>query len=209
MKSSRCRLSSSAGGTLPSKLQHEIILTYIHTQILTYYLVNISFIHLQIILFTYSPHRFEKCEDMVNLTYLNDASVFWNLKTRYQAKMIHTYSGIFSYSGILAYLLFHPNRPVCDCDQPLQAVPALHPQVQISNVKLGFMSIIATRSMAPRLKGKITALLTICSIGSTSLNYDKNIYNFIAQPSNFSTDVKPMLINLIIGIVWSQSRAIL
>ena len=30
---------------------------------------------------------------MVNLTYLNDASVFWNLKTRYQAKLIHTYSG--------------------------------------------------------------------------------------------------------------------
>merc|ERR1739848_906948 len=37
----------------------------------------------------------EKCEDMVNLTFLNDASVFWNLKTRYQAKMIHTYSGLF------------------------------------------------------------------------------------------------------------------
>merc|ERR1712128_135400 len=36
-----------------------------------------------------------KCEDMVNLTFLNDASVFWNLKTRYQAKMIHTYSGLF------------------------------------------------------------------------------------------------------------------
>ena len=32
---------------------------------------------------------------MANLTYLNDASVFWNLKTRYQAKMIHTYSGLF------------------------------------------------------------------------------------------------------------------
>merc|ERR1719278_83740 len=32
---------------------------------------------------------------MVNLTFLNDASVFWNLKTRYQAKMIHTYSGLF------------------------------------------------------------------------------------------------------------------
>ena len=40
-----------------------------------------------------NPPKFEKCEDMVNLTYLNDASVFWNLKTRYQAKMIHTYSG--------------------------------------------------------------------------------------------------------------------
>ena len=36
-----------------------------------------------------------RCEDMVNLTFLNDASVFWNLKTRYQAKMIHTYSGLF------------------------------------------------------------------------------------------------------------------
>ena len=35
-----------------------------------------------------------RCEDMVNLTFLNDASVFWNLKTRYQAKMIHTYSGL-------------------------------------------------------------------------------------------------------------------
>merc|ERR1712156_942737 len=27
--------------------------------------------------------------------YLSDASVFWNLKTRYQAKLIHTYSGLF------------------------------------------------------------------------------------------------------------------
>merc|ERR1711884_476525 len=42
-----------------------------------------------------NPPKFEKCEDMVNLTFLNDASVFWNLKTRHQAKMIHTYSGLF------------------------------------------------------------------------------------------------------------------
>ena len=42
-----------------------------------------------------NPPKFEKCEDMVNLTFLNDASVFWNLKTRYQSKMIHTYSGLF------------------------------------------------------------------------------------------------------------------
>ena len=42
-----------------------------------------------------NPPKFEKCEDMVNLTFLNDASVFWNLKTRYQGKMIHTYSGLF------------------------------------------------------------------------------------------------------------------
>ena len=42
-----------------------------------------------------NPPKFEKCEDMVNLTFLNDASVFWNLKTRYQTRMIHTYSGLF------------------------------------------------------------------------------------------------------------------
>jgi len=42
-----------------------------------------------------NPPKFEKCEDMVNLTFLNDASVYWNLKTRYQAKLIHTYSGLF------------------------------------------------------------------------------------------------------------------
>ena len=42
-----------------------------------------------------NPPKFEKAEDMVDLTYLNDASVFWNLKTRYQAKLIHTYSGLF------------------------------------------------------------------------------------------------------------------
>ena len=42
-----------------------------------------------------NPPKFEKCEDMVNLTFLNDASVFWNLKTRYQCKLIHCYSGLF------------------------------------------------------------------------------------------------------------------
>ena len=32
---------------------------------------------------------------MVNLTYLNDASVFHNLEVRYKAKLIYTYSGLF------------------------------------------------------------------------------------------------------------------
>ena len=32
---------------------------------------------------------------MVNLTYLNDASVFHNLDVRYKAKLIYTYSGLF------------------------------------------------------------------------------------------------------------------
>merc|ERR1719392_223217 len=42
-----------------------------------------------------NPPKFEKCEDMANLTYLNDASVFHNLDVRFQAKMIYTYSGLF------------------------------------------------------------------------------------------------------------------
>merc|ERR1712203_421456 len=33
--------------------------------------------------------------DMANLTFLNDASVFWNLKSRYVNKLIYTYSGLF------------------------------------------------------------------------------------------------------------------
>ena len=37
-----------------------------------------------------NPPKFEKCDDMVNLTYLNDASVFHNLEGRYKAKLIHT-----------------------------------------------------------------------------------------------------------------------
>merc|ERR1712213_11520 len=42
-----------------------------------------------------NPPKFEKCEDMANLTFLNDGSVFWNLKVRFKAKLIYTYSGLF------------------------------------------------------------------------------------------------------------------
>ena len=42
-----------------------------------------------------NPNKFEKCEDMANLTYLNDASVFHNLEARYKTKLIYTYSGLF------------------------------------------------------------------------------------------------------------------
>ncbi|KAK7113251.1 hypothetical protein V1264_012571 [Littorina saxatilis] len=42
-----------------------------------------------------NPPKFEKIEDMANMTYLNEASVLANLKTRYEAGMIYTYSGLF------------------------------------------------------------------------------------------------------------------
>ena len=42
-----------------------------------------------------NPPKYEMCEDVSNLTFLNDASVLYNLKARYQNKLIYTYSGLF------------------------------------------------------------------------------------------------------------------
>merc|ERR1711936_638590 len=39
--------------------------------------------------------KYDCCEDMSNLTYLNDASVLFNLQQRYVEKLIYTYSGLF------------------------------------------------------------------------------------------------------------------
>uniref|UniRef100_A0A915E9P2 Myosin heavy chain n=1 Tax=Ditylenchus dipsaci TaxID=166011 RepID=A0A915E9P2_9BILA len=42
-----------------------------------------------------NPPKYEKTEDMANLTFLNDASVLHNLRQRYYSNMIYTYSGLF------------------------------------------------------------------------------------------------------------------
>ncbi|KAJ2795419.1 class II myosin, partial [Coemansia helicoidea] len=42
-----------------------------------------------------NPPKFERVEDMADLGYLNEASVVHNLKQRYAANMIYTYSGLF------------------------------------------------------------------------------------------------------------------
>ena len=36
-----------------------------------------------------NPPKMEKFDDVSNMTYLNEASVLWNLKTRYVAKLIY------------------------------------------------------------------------------------------------------------------------
>jgi len=42
-----------------------------------------------------NPPKFEKYEDMANLTQLNEACVLYNLRARYSAGLIYTYSGLF------------------------------------------------------------------------------------------------------------------
>ncbi|KAK5136700.1 hypothetical protein LTR08_002353 [Meristemomyces frigidus] len=42
-----------------------------------------------------NPAKFEKVDDMAELTHLNEASVVHNLQQRYQADLIYTYSGLF------------------------------------------------------------------------------------------------------------------
>nr|XP_008196514.1 PREDICTED: myosin heavy chain, muscle isoform X4 [Tribolium castaneum] len=42
-----------------------------------------------------NPPKYEKVEDMADLTYLNEAAVLHNLRQRYYAKLIYTYSGLF------------------------------------------------------------------------------------------------------------------
>ena len=39
-----------------------------------------------------NPPRYEKCEDMAGMTFLNEASVLNNLRTRYESFMIYVSS---------------------------------------------------------------------------------------------------------------------
>uniref|UniRef100_A0A8B9J946 Myosin, heavy chain b n=1 Tax=Astyanax mexicanus TaxID=7994 RepID=A0A8B9J946_ASTMX len=46
-------------------------------------------------IFPMNPPKFDKIEDMVMMTHLNEPAVLFNLKERYAAWMIYTYSGLF------------------------------------------------------------------------------------------------------------------
>lgn len=46
-----------------------------------------------------NPPKYEKAEDMSNLTYLNDASVLYNLKQRYYHKLIYVSVGVANERG--------------------------------------------------------------------------------------------------------------
>ncbi|RXN06581.1 myosin heavy fast skeletal muscle-like protein [Labeo rohita] len=46
-------------------------------------------------IFPMNPPKFDKIEDMAMMTHLNEPAVLYNLKERYAAWMIYTYSGLF------------------------------------------------------------------------------------------------------------------
>ncbi|KAF3856289.1 hypothetical protein F7725_017012 [Dissostichus mawsoni] len=46
-------------------------------------------------IFSMNPPKYDKIEDMVMMTHLSEPSVLYNLKERYAAWMIYTYSGLF------------------------------------------------------------------------------------------------------------------
>ena len=57
-----------------------------------------------------NPPKMEKFDDVSNMTYLNEASVLWNLKSRYVAKLI--YVSKISRVNLLYSIM---TRPTPDC----------------------------------------------------------------------------------------------
>ena len=47
-----------------------------------------------------NPPKFDMCEDMANLTYLNEGSVLWNLTARYVERLIYVSSSGYLNHGI-------------------------------------------------------------------------------------------------------------
>ena len=75
-----------------------------------------------------NPPKMERFEDVSNMTYLNEAAVLWNLKSRYVAKLIYVSTDSNRHMNTYSFLTFLSDvfRPLLCVDQPLQAVPNLH-----------------------------------------------------------------------------------
>ena len=73
-----------------------------------------------------NPPKMERFEDVSNMTYLNEAAVLWNLKSRYVAKLIYVRTHI----HIIFLKCLTPDlfRALLRGYQPLQTVPNLHKQ---------------------------------------------------------------------------------
>ena len=74
-----------------------------------------------------NPPKMERFEDVSNMTYLNEAAVLWNLKSRYVAKLIYVRTHIHP-TIFLKCLTPDLFRALLRGYQPLQTVPNLHKQ---------------------------------------------------------------------------------
>uniref|UniRef100_UPI00358F4EA9 myosin-1B-like n=1 Tax=Myxine glutinosa TaxID=7769 RepID=UPI00358F4EA9 len=72
------RLKSKEGGNASVEIKGGVTLTVKEDQV-----------------YSMNPPKFDKIEDMAMMTHLNEPSVLFNLKERYAAWMIYTYSGLF------------------------------------------------------------------------------------------------------------------
>ncbi len=91
-----------------------------------------------------NPPKMEKFDDVSNMTYLNEASVLWNLKSRYVAKLIYvsfslqifnfrdddcffkTYFYCYSFANLKKSFSVDLFRSVLRGYQSVQALPYLH-----------------------------------------------------------------------------------
>ena len=85
-----------------------------------------------------NPPKMEKFDDVSNMTYLNEASVLWNLKARYVAKLIYVskprstkYIHLMNSSNkdlITEYYNLDLFGTFLYCHQSIREVPHLHQQ---------------------------------------------------------------------------------
>merc|ERR550539_2113551 len=118
-----------------------------------------------------NPPKFEKVEDMANLTFLNDASVFWNLKVRFQAKMIYTYSGLF-----------------CIVVNPYKRYPIYTPTVvkmylgkRRNEVPPHLWAITETAYSNMKTNGKNQSMLITGESGAGKTENTKKVISYLAQ----------------------------
>ena len=73
-----------------------------------------------------NPPKMEKFEDVSNMTYLNEASVLWNLKSRYVCKLIYVSLSLENEMIAKPKCFSDLLGPVLRCDQSIQTLSHLH-----------------------------------------------------------------------------------
>lgn len=83
--------------------------------------------------------KYDKCDDMSNMTHLNDATIIHNLKERYLDYLIYVRFPLYFFHSLICHLISHLVlncfhfldifRTILCSDQSLQAIAYLHAEV--------------------------------------------------------------------------------